>query len=294
MELGEIGERYGRYRQACPESEREMGRSLREDGQMSPIVVCLREEKPELIDGFKRLAGARLTGGLKRLQARVIEADERGVKVAMYRLNCVGGRPRELEEARIVFGLVREDGLSQIEVAELLGRHKSWVCRRLALLEKLCEEAQEDLRVGLMSVGQARELVRLPAGNQREVVEVVRREGLSRDELARVVNLLEGCTGNAQERFVLSHPREALAQDEGREERPRDPRLSDAGNRMSGRLSMLLDLLGGMENWLHSRGRAGLTEGDRKILDPGFEKLVRDARAVAELTEDFLREKVPA
>jgi hypothetical protein len=33
--------------------------------------------------------------------------------------------------------LVREDGLSRFEVAALLGRHKSWVCRRLALLAKL-------------------------------------------------------------------------------------------------------------------------------------------------------------
>ena len=40
--------------------------------------------------------------------------------------------------------LVREDGLSQVEAAELLGRHKSWVCRRLALLERLGDEAQAD------------------------------------------------------------------------------------------------------------------------------------------------------
>src|SRR5216110_2888495 len=48
----------------------------------------------------------------------------------------------ELEEAWIVQALVREDGLSQSEVAELLGRHQSWVCRRLALLEKLCADVQ--------------------------------------------------------------------------------------------------------------------------------------------------------
>ncbi len=47
--------------------------------------------------------------------------------------------------------LVREDGLAKMEAAELLGRHKSWVCRRLALLEKLGEQAREDLRLGLVS-----------------------------------------------------------------------------------------------------------------------------------------------
>ena len=42
----------------------------------------------------------------------------------------------------IVQALVREDGLSQVEAAVLLNKHKSWVCRRLALLERLGAEAQ--------------------------------------------------------------------------------------------------------------------------------------------------------
>ena len=84
-----------------------------------------------------------------------------------------------LEEAWIVQALVREDGLSQLQVAELLGRHKSWVCRRLALLERLSEECREDLRLGLLSPTMARQLTRLPAGNQAEVVAAVRREHLT-------------------------------------------------------------------------------------------------------------------
>jgi hypothetical protein len=66
-----------------------------------------------------------------------MEADERTVKAAIYGPNRAGGRTRELEEPWIIHALVREDGMSQVEVAELLGRHKSWVCRRLALIERL-------------------------------------------------------------------------------------------------------------------------------------------------------------
>jgi hypothetical protein len=40
-------------------------------------------------------------------------------------LNGIGGRMKELDEAWIVQALVREDGLSQLQVAELLQRHKS-------------------------------------------------------------------------------------------------------------------------------------------------------------------------
>jgi len=166
LRLSEIGEHYGRYRLHLPEAERAMARSLERYGQLSPVVVCQREDRYELIDGFKRLGAARALAGWLYLAARLLEADERTAKAAIYGLNRAGGRTRELEEAWIIQALVREDGLSQVEVAELLGRHKSWVCRRRALIERLGTEAREERRVGLLSPTTARQMVRLPEGNQ--------------------------------------------------------------------------------------------------------------------------------
>ena len=156
----EIGEYYGRYRLHVPEAERAMARSLERYGQLSPVVVCKRLDRYELIDGFKRLSAARGMPRLAHLSARLMEADERAAKAAIYGLNRAGGRTRELEEAWIIQALVREDGLSQVEVAELLGRHKSWVCRRLALIERLGSKARDELRVGLLSPTAARQIVR--------------------------------------------------------------------------------------------------------------------------------------
>jgi len=292
--LDRIGEEYRRYRLAAPEAEAAMARSLRRYGQMSPIVVCVRQERPEVIDGFKRLAAARTISGWHQLSTRRVEVDERGAKAAIYGLNCVGRRTQELEEAWIVWALVREDGLSQVEVAALLGRHKSWVCRRLALLEKLGSEAREDLRMGLLSSFAARQLTRLPAGNQPEVLAVARRESLSTDELRGVVDLLLASATREKEEYVLARPREALRQARAVEPPAWDPRLSSAGNRIAKQLGLLLDLLGRMENWLHTRGRGELTACDRGPLAPGFSRLSREARSVAELADDFLLElKVP-
>ena len=165
LECKEISEHYGRYRLHLPEAERAMARSLERYGQLSPVVVCRRQERYELIDGFKRLGAARGQARLSHLWARLMEADERTAKAAIYGLNRAGGRTRELEEAWIIQALVREDGMSQVEVAELLGRHKSWVCRRLALIERLGPKARDELRVGLLSPTAARQIVRLPAGN---------------------------------------------------------------------------------------------------------------------------------
>jgi hypothetical protein len=93
-----------------------------------------------------------------------VEVDEAAAKAIILGLNGIGGRMKELEEARIVQALVREDGLSQLQAAELLGRQKSWVCRRLALLERLSEECREDLRLGLPSPTIREHVRALPRG----------------------------------------------------------------------------------------------------------------------------------
>lgn len=290
LECQQIGEHYGRYRLHLPEAERAMARSLERYGQLSPVVVCRRQQRYELIDGFKRLGAARRLAHISHLSARLLEADERTAKAAIYGLNRAGGRTRELEEAWIIQALVREDGMSQVEVAELLGRHKSWVCRRLALIERLGPKAKDDLRVGLLSPTAARQIVRLPEGNQAEVLEAVRREALTSAELAGVVDLWLGCAERRQQAYLLQHPREALSQANGTLPTVHDPRLSEDGNRVWKRVGLLLDVLGRMEVWLAHHGRAGLTPEDRAILAPRFQRLARDAGSVASLSQDFVSE----
>jgi ParB-like chromosome segregation protein Spo0J len=294
LDLEDIGEYYGRYRLHLPEAERAMARSLERYGQISPMVVCLREGHYELIDGFKRLAAARMISGIVRVSIRLILVDERGAKAAIYGLNRAGGRTRELEEAWIVHALVREDGLTQVEVAELLSRHKSWVCRRLALIERLGPEAKDELRVGLLCPTAARQIVRLPEGNQAEVLGVIRREALSTTELAAMVDLLLQCPGRRQEEFVLQNPREALAQKKGFVAvSAHDPRLSQTGNEVFKRLALLIELLAKMDVWLSTRGRTALTPGDSAILRPRFERLACDAASVATLSRDLVSELQP-
>ena len=82
----------------------------------------------------------------------------RTAKAAILGLNRGQRGARELEEAWIVQALVRDDGLTQVEAAHLLGQHKSWVCRRLALLEQLSAEVKADLRLGLLGPALARQL----------------------------------------------------------------------------------------------------------------------------------------
>ena len=285
----ELGLRYRRYRLADEGGERDMVQSLRCHGQITPLVVCRREETLEVLDGFKRVAAA-LALGLANLRCQVLAADERQAKVALLTLHGAGKRLVELEEAWLVQALVREDGLLQVEVAELLGRHESWVSRRLALLEKLVEEVRQDLRLGLVSARTARALVSLPAGKQSRMLRLIRAEGLSSEEARGVVGLLQGACTREQEEYVLAQPRQALAEANQLVCPAWDPRLSVAGNRFSKQLARLLDQLARMESWLNQQSRAELRACDRLALQPGLERLVQGSRSVAELAEELLAE----
>jgi ParB-like chromosome segregation protein Spo0J len=287
VRLDELGDRFRRYRLRVPQAVQAMAQSLRRWGQCAPIVATLRDERPQVLDGFTRWEAALQVRGMTALLVRLIEVDDRRAKAAIYGLNQSGRRPYELEEAWIVQSLVRDDGLSQVEVAELLGRHKSWVCRRLALLERLCTEVRQDLEVGLLTPSAAREIARLPAGNQSEVLDLSRRAALSSAELGGVVRLLLGAVTAEQKQFVLAKPREALGQAGAEPREGWDPRLSARGNRVSKQLAALLGRLAWAENFLECRGWTSLIASDRMVLGPVFGRLARDANSVAGAAGDL-------
>jgi hypothetical protein len=290
VRFDELGDHFRRYRLRVPQAVQAMAQSLRRWGQCAPIVATLRQERPQVLDGFTRWEAAHQVRGMTTLMVRLVELDDQRAKAAIFGLNQTGRRPYELEEAWLVQALVREDGLSQSEVAELLGRHKSWVCRRLALLEKLAADVRQEMEVGLLTPTTAREIARLPPGNQFEVLELSRREALNRDELGGVVRLLLGSITAEQKQFVLTKPREALEHDGATEGQCWDPRLSTRGNRVSKQLAVLLDRLAWAENFLQCRGWTALLARDRLVLGPVFARLARDAACVAEGAGDLAME----
>jgi hypothetical protein len=282
--LSGLGERYRRYRLTDPEAETAMAGSLRRWGQLSPVVACVRDERLELLDGFKRLAAARQVRALTSLSVRVLEVDEPTAKAAILGLNRDQRPVRELEEAWVVQGLVRDDGMAQVAAAQLLGRHKSWVCRRLAVLEKLSAAVKEDLRLGLVGPTLARQLTRLPTGNQEALLGLTRRETLSAQEVSGVIDLLQGASDD-QAAFVLAQPRQALAlaQGQGMPTALRDPRLSRAGNWLAKHLGQALEALTRVEHWLHTPNERELRPSDRALLQPLLARVGDQADVVAEL-----------
>lgn len=80
--------------------------------------------------------------------------------------------------------------MTQVEIALLLGRHKSWVCRRLALIERLSDEAQQSIRLGLLPASLGAELARLHRCNQQGLLAAIREQNLTWRETRQVVDAL--------------------------------------------------------------------------------------------------------
>ena len=282
--------RLDRFRLVQPKAEQLIRRSLAKYGQLAPVVFCQLEGSLVLVDGFKRLRAARTLQGMNLLRGHFIEVDEQGAKAAIFNLNRIPSKPNELEESWLIYALVHDDHLPQVEVAQMLGRHKSWVNRRLALIERLTEEAREALRLGILTPTLARHMTQLPRGNQNAAMKCATEHALTSRELSETVKLLLASGTNEQTAFVLTKPREAIRQSQDNYVHQWDPRLSTAGNRAAKRLGFLLDCAAKMNHWLRLTGRRELQACDRSPLIASFTKLQKESVLLTEATCDFIKE----
>jgi len=187
--VSEIAERYGVFRIMSPRADAAMVKSIQKYGQISPVVCVRAEGGYQMIDGFKRLRACRRLDKTT-LRAKTMEVSGRVCKAAIIQLNLSGRSISEMEEALVLQSLYREDGLTQVEIAALLGRDKSWVSRRISLIERLSEEVQEDIQLGLISVMTGRDLAKLPRGNQKEAADAILKRHYSTREAAKLIGYL--------------------------------------------------------------------------------------------------------
>ena len=171
IEINALGERLSALRLCDADAVTEMRRSLETHGQLSALMLFSLSGQLEIIDGFKRLRAARALGWTA-LSANVVSVSSVDAKLRLRALHDGRGLT-ELEEAWLVRSLYRDDHLTQPAIARLLRRHKSWVWRRLMLVESLELSVQANVRLGLIAPRAAVSLSRLPRGNQEAASVVV-------------------------------------------------------------------------------------------------------------------------
>jgi len=237
LEIRRIGTSYGRVRCLVPRQIEQMKASLTAHGQLTALVVVIRQGRPELIDGFKRHRAAGEMGWTT-LRVTSMEVDEQGQWAAMLALNRATHSMSVLEEALVLREMVTM-AMTQVEIGHILNRHKSWVSRRIGLIERLHPELVQQIREGILPPGAARPLLSLPAGNQLELATVVTHHGLGSEETELLVRLWKNAEPPVRD-YLLAHAREALANARsGDPEQPPDPRLTPRGQLLQRHLRIL-------------------------------------------------------
>lgn len=259
-----LDQRFRVLRLPCPPPRRAALRaSLERHGQQQPALASDGVEKDRLvlIDGFKRVEVLGELGGQVLVAVATLDAPS---SLGML-LSANAGRsgPSGIEEAWVLDVMHRELGLDQTAIAAVVGRHKSWVSRRLQLLSALERQVQDDVRLGLVCASTARELARLPRGNQAAVARAATTHGLSSRQVGRLATVLKRVDPR-ERRAVLEDPLAHLPRAPSRAEPRGDPRLSEHANRLRQELLRLQSATNRLEE-LCLEGRA-LTPQDQSLL----------------------------
>jgi ParB family transcriptional regulator, chromosome partitioning protein len=143
---------FAHLRMTLPDRIRKLISSIEACGQLTPVIVVPSATTTHfiLIDGYLRIQALQK---LRRdtVMAEVWECSESDALLSLFTNH--GQRNWEaFEEAQVLRELQIRYHLSLEQIASRIGRTKSWVCRRLSLLETLSEQATQAITKGHISL----------------------------------------------------------------------------------------------------------------------------------------------
>ena len=208
---------------------KQMEHSLAIHGQLQPLIVRRHEELFQIIDGLKRYYAAKHLS-IESLQGRCLDVDLAQAKVLVLRYNRAHQSMEAWEEALVLHDLKLHHGHDLDSLSRLTGYSRSWVSRRLSLIDKMDQGLSHEIKMGTLTGTHARELMRLPRGNQSSMAKVITVNQLSSRQSNTLVNAFLRAKNKDIQDYILDHPREVLRQHATDELDAYDARLSALGN----------------------------------------------------------------
>jgi ParB/RepB/Spo0J family partition protein len=225
LEINQLDLRYAHTRIRRPDALLPLMRSLDQWGQLRPVSV-VRSDTPShvLVDGYLRVEALRRCGK-DTVLAEVWLCGEREALLQVL-IREQERRWEALEEASLIRELHDRHELSQESISRLLGKDKSWVCRRLSLLSSLPEEILESVRGGHLSPWAAGRILAPLARANPEHAKALSQAHLSTRELEEFFRHYQKANRKERERMVLD-PILFLKALQAREEEGRGRSLKD-------------------------------------------------------------------
>jgi ParB family chromosome partitioning protein len=158
--------------------------SLKAEGQLTPLLVRPVDGYYEIVHGERRWRAAKLAG-LNSLRAEVREIPDQQV----FRLSLIENVQRHdltaIDEAK-AYERLQEDGMTQTEIGQLIGKTQGYVMQRLSLL-RLPEDLQAKINTRVLSATIGRHLAAVRSEEvQRQLAEHAIEMGMSVREFQRM------------------------------------------------------------------------------------------------------------
>jgi ParB/RepB/Spo0J family partition protein len=272
VELNQLELRYERLRKRAPGAERVLLGSLAEHGQQLPIVVVSEAARFVVIDGYKRVRA------LKRLSRDTVRASdwqmaEIDALLLERRLRLRG--EDALDQAWLLAELQARFGLSLEALAQRFERSKSWVSRRLGLIQMLPAVIHDQVRAGKLAAHAAMKyLLPLARANSATAVRLAATIAPLKLTSRQVGALYAGWQAGPQRtrELILEHPQVYL-----QAQCAQRPAAASAS-----------------ERWLNDLGAlSGIARRARRTLEGGLlQQLLEQERAKVEQSFECMRQDV--
>jgi len=227
-----------------PQALEELAESIREQGIIQPILVRPLDNKTyQIVAGERRWRAARMAG-LTQVPVYIREMDEKEAMAAALIENLQREDLNPLEEALALQTLKNTLNMTQEELAARIGKSRPGIANTLRLLQ-LSPAAQEDLRDGRLSAGQARCLLGI---TDTQCAEHLRQEILTRSLTVRQV---EEAVAFWRQRGILpwtAQPEETKQKKSQKKQNRKIPEIHNIEQSLTQRLPCRASMSGTMEN----------------------------------------------
>lgn len=170
-----------------PESLSELIDSIKTHGIIQPLVIAQTPAGYQIIAGERRWRAARLAG-LTEVPVKIIQTTPQGMLEMAIVENVQRTDLNPVDRANSFDRLMKEFGLTNLEIASRIGKSPSFVSNTIRLLE-LPDALKDGLITGVITEGHARALSAVPdTQSMIEAYKMILREGGSvrrAEELAR-------------------------------------------------------------------------------------------------------------
>ena len=146
---------------------------------------------------------------------------------------------------------------------------------------------QDALRMGVITNSQAREIVKLPRGNQGAMMRSVTSHNLTSRDSRILVEKFLGASGQKEQEYILSHPVEIIEKSVSTGE-IYDSRLSSHGNR----LLKSIELLVMQQNIFTSLSEQHMTQKLGKMEKGILKKKMERLRKGAVMVQSVINQKI--